>query len=123
MPYLFLYGPPGSGKTTWIWDLGLDIVDGDVVLGSTFNGQLMAADIVLFDNTDFKKQKNLDALEILRRTFLTISRKGKYPVTILNNLIFIQEALYIEEAPEIENILKVPYDYRSQQKQNETQVA
>jgi len=97
LPYLFFYGPQGSGKSifhealTTLFSKGIVRADSALVSGSGFNGELEHAIVCVIEETDLRKNKGAynRIKDWVTSPQLAIHKKQRTPYSIPNTTHYI----------------------------------
>lgn len=116
LPYLFLYGPQGSGKSIFHEAISLlvtrGVVRADTALISSagFNGELASAVLCVVEETDLRKDRTQAYNRIKDWTTgrtINVHVKGVTPFTARNSTHWAQMANDIEECPIFPNDTRI----------------
>lgn len=108
LPYLFLYGPQGSGKSILhmafhlLMTSGYARADAALISQAGFNGELSNAVLCVVEETDLRANKSVAANRIkdyVTADSLSIHRKGQTPIMSANSTHWIQTGNDIEHCP------------------------
>lgn len=108
LPYLFFYGPQGSGKTIFHESLSMLMTKGYAKAGDAlinpqgFNGELASAVLCAVDELDLRANKSVANNRIkdwVTAKMLSIHVKGKTPFLLANSSHWVQTSNNIEYCP------------------------